>query len=429
MRSGRLDHLTQQFRILQHRAGSQLIAVERLSLVVSHEQRTLEALQNRLLMNIRIGEVDEHARLRISAGVDVEVIAASGDASADILAVVLEVHRIELQIALRASVIANLVDDHLALLRCRHQLRHSIVADWHKVEVEAVARTLGGNEAQELLVRDRLDISLGVADGCAEHDAVLLQQIHRLHHGVIVSLAAAGIICLRRSLDGKEVGDVAEADDLLADLLGDQRGIGEHRKEAVVVLLRQLPDVVPADHRLAAGHQIKVSAQLFALSDDTVHILKAQIVLCAISAGPAADAVHVAGRRGIKQNQPRDVAVILLAVRANFLCAAVECLIAKVQKHRSRIMRVRLVNHLVDIFEPAVVRVLDRLADCLKRLRLRRLSIKCLGKIQNLQVKFLAVLRLLTMLQELINQHAECLALSGLRKILHYVCHMFKPPK
>ena len=92
-------------------------------------------------------------------------------------------------------------------------------------------------------------------------------------------------------------------------------------------------------------------------------------------------------------------------------------------------MRVRLVNHLVDIFEPAVVRILDCLADCLKRLRLRRLSIKRLGKIQNLQVKLLAVLRLLTMLQELINQHTECLALSGLRKILHYVCHMFKPPK
>ena len=80
------------------------------------------------------------------------------------------------------------------------------------------------------------------------------------------------------------------------------------------MLAADLDEVFLAYQRFAAGVDIKVHAHFLALGDDGVDLLKAQVQLVAVFRGPAAGAVQVAGGRGIQQDDPRDVAVVLLAV-------------------------------------------------------------------------------------------------------------------
>ena len=49
-----LNDLSQILRIFQHRTGHKVIAVERLTLVIFLEERTLKHLQDGFVLNIRI---------------------------------------------------------------------------------------------------------------------------------------------------------------------------------------------------------------------------------------------------------------------------------------------------------------------------------------------------------------------------------------
>ena len=80
--TGLVHHLLKQLGVLQHRAGTQVILVERLAVVVSHEQRAVQDLQNALVVDVGVGIVDEHAGLCVAGRVDVEVVAAAGNAAA-----------------------------------------------------------------------------------------------------------------------------------------------------------------------------------------------------------------------------------------------------------------------------------------------------------------------------------------------------------
>jgi hypothetical protein len=91
-----------------------MVLVEGLAVVISHEQRTVQNFQNALVVDIGIGVVDEHARLCVTGRVDVEVVASAGNAAAHKLAIVLEIHRVERDIALFRAQIA----DAVIYLRC-----------------------------------------------------------------------------------------------------------------------------------------------------------------------------------------------------------------------------------------------------------------------------------------------------------------------
>ena len=125
----------------------------------------------------------------------------------------------------------------------------------------------------------------------------------------------------------------------------------------VELLLGQLQDIGLAHQRLTAGQHVQIHAQLLALGDDLVHIIKAEVVLMAVLTGPAAHAVHVAGAGGVEQDQPGDVALVLDAVLADHLGAAEESLVAQVQRHGAGHVGVGLVQHAVDQFGPLAVRV------------------------------------------------------------------------
>lgn len=75
--AGTLDHLTQQLGVFEHRAGAQVVVVEGLALVVLLEQRLLQALQQALVVDVRVGVVDKDAGLNVACRVDVGILAAA----------------------------------------------------------------------------------------------------------------------------------------------------------------------------------------------------------------------------------------------------------------------------------------------------------------------------------------------------------------
>ena len=79
------------------------------------------------------------------------------------------------------------------------------------------------------------------------------------------------------------------------------------------MLLTQRDDVLLAHQGLAAGVNVQIDAKLLALGDDGVDLVKGQIELIAVLRRPAAGAVQVAGRGGVQQDGPGNIAVVFLA--------------------------------------------------------------------------------------------------------------------
>ena len=80
-------------------------------------------LRDRVVPDVGIRVMNEHTGLRVAVGVDVEIVPPSGDAAADILAVVLEIHRVELDVAVVRTDLTDPVDHVPALLHRRHQIQ------------------------------------------------------------------------------------------------------------------------------------------------------------------------------------------------------------------------------------------------------------------------------------------------------------------
>ena len=87
VRAGARDHLGKQLRVFEHRAGTQVVTVEGLTLAVFEEERLLQALEETLLTDVRARVMDKDAGLHVARGVDVAVDAPTGNAAAGELAV------------------------------------------------------------------------------------------------------------------------------------------------------------------------------------------------------------------------------------------------------------------------------------------------------------------------------------------------------
>ena len=80
------------------------------------------------------------------------------------------------------------------------------------------------------------------------------------------------------------------------------------------MLFADLDKVVFANERLTTGVDVDVRAECFALRDDRVDVFIREILLIAVLGCPAARAMQVAGARGVEQDSPRNVALVLFAV-------------------------------------------------------------------------------------------------------------------
>lgn len=163
-RSGAVNNFLKIIRVLQHGAGPQHVAVVRLGSTVALEERALADFENALLLDVRVAVVNEDAGLGISGRVNVEVLTSRGDAAVDILAVILEVHGEELNVTVRLTNMTDSLNNLHALFRCRKQVKNCVVTNGHVVEEESETGTLFGQEAEEVVAGDGVEIVLGVAD-------------------------------------------------------------------------------------------------------------------------------------------------------------------------------------------------------------------------------------------------------------------------
>lgn len=73
--AGLRNHLAQQLRVFQHGARAQVVLVERPAIVVRHKERRMQDFEQCFFADVGIGIVDEHARVGVAAGVDIQVYA------------------------------------------------------------------------------------------------------------------------------------------------------------------------------------------------------------------------------------------------------------------------------------------------------------------------------------------------------------------
>ena len=253
--------------------------------------------------------MNECAGLHVAVGIDVAVAASAGDAAADRVAVVPEVHRKE---RLGLAELVDLLIHELALLRSGDQLRHGCCADGHISEEprEFCAHVDHGIEI--FLAADDLDILAGVAAGNAKEQLALLQARHGLDDLAIGALAAAEVGRFLKTLDADGGDEVLHAQHFVGKGIVDQRAVGEGEEGAVVVLFTQSNQIGLAYQRLTAGVDINVGSQLFALADDAVQLFIAEVQFVAVFRRPAAGAAEIAGRGRIHQDRPGDVALVLI---------------------------------------------------------------------------------------------------------------------
>ena len=255
------------------------------------------------------------------------------------------------------------MDHVLALLGVEHQIDIRAVTDGHVMEVPVEAHAVADEHIHELIACDSLIVSAGVADGGAEQQTVLLHQIHGVHDAIIDAGAAAVIGGIADALDRDEEGHVAHFLDAVAEGLVDQGAVGEQMEHRTLVLGSQLEQILLAAGRLTAGAHVPVDAQRLALGDDAVHILKAEVQAVAVLGSPAALAVQVAGRGRVEQQNPRHIAVVLLAQLHDIVVTGEHTLIHKVQGVHLQDMGVDLVDCPVGIPHPLAVGVGHKGAD------------------------------------------------------------------
>ena len=121
--------------------------------------------------------------------------------------------------------------------------------------------------------------------------------------------------------------------------------------------LGEADDVLLADEGLAASQHVEVAAELGALGHETVHVLIGEVEHVAVVGGPATHAVLVAGARGVKEDDPGHVALVLLGVGGRVAQAAEGGLVAAVQDGRLEHVVVGVVDDVPEELLPLGARV------------------------------------------------------------------------
>ena len=77
LRTGFFNHLTKLLRILKHRAWTKHIFIKRLTVMICHENRTLQCFQQSIFINICIRIMDKYTWVYITIRIDMKVTSSS----------------------------------------------------------------------------------------------------------------------------------------------------------------------------------------------------------------------------------------------------------------------------------------------------------------------------------------------------------------
>ena len=94
---------------------------------------------------------------------------------------------------------------------------------------------------------------------------------------LIRAAAAAAVGGFFKAFDADGRNKVADTQHFVCEVFIDERGVREREELAVAVLFAQGDEVLFAHKRLAAGVDIQVYAELFALRDDGINLVKGEV--------------------------------------------------------------------------------------------------------------------------------------------------------
>lgn len=92
LRTRLFHHLTQLLRILKHWTWTKHIFIKRLSIMICHENRALQCIQQTLFVDICIRIMNKYTRIHITICIDMQITSSTSDTSANILRIILEIH-------------------------------------------------------------------------------------------------------------------------------------------------------------------------------------------------------------------------------------------------------------------------------------------------------------------------------------------------
>ncbi len=348
------------------------------------------------------------------------IVLASGDASVNHLAVVLEVNCKDRKTSVVAADLTDSVIHILTLFRIEQETCRCLVADRHIMEVPGHVNTLVDEHLKELIGGDDLVVDGGVADGGQDRAVVLTKDIHCVHDLIEASVTAAAVVCLGKSLDGDGRNKVADTDHIFCELLINQCAVREDHEIGGVVLLTEPEDICLAGGRFSAGHNPCVNAQVLALRDDRIKLLVGQRFGVAVLCSPAARAVHVACGSGIHQDNPRNAHAIFLGILLYFLESAEAGLETEVQKLHAEDVRVDVVQNLVGVLHVLGIRILEYSTNTVICFGSPSVAVELLDKIDQLD----HVLRTIfvDVLDCRIEYNTQCFTLSGMRNRSSHYC-------
>ena len=165
MGTGFLYHATQTFRIFQHRTRLEHIIIKGLTVVIGHKQRRLICFQQGLFTDVGVRVMDKSARLNVTIGIDMQIVAATSNTAVYKFRIILKVN---CENRLCATVFADAVIHLFTLVRRREQLHSGIVAHRHIVEEPCELRTALHQMIEELIRADGVDVLAGIAPRYAE---------------------------------------------------------------------------------------------------------------------------------------------------------------------------------------------------------------------------------------------------------------------
>ena len=339
-------HLPQLFRILQHRAGTQHILIERLTVVVCHHHGRLQRFQQCFLANIGIGIMDENTGINITVGINMEVTASACNTAAHIFRVILEIHGKQ---RLRGPVMADTAVGFRSLLRCRHQFRGRIISHRHIVKIPDKVGPHIDQAVKKLLRSNGFKVCAGVAGRNSIEQLLSAQQFHRCR-GFFEHTGSTAQICGSLKALQRDGGNkIAHPKHLIRKGFIDQRTVGEAQEYAVGMLLTKADQVFFAHQRFSSCVYVQVNTQLFALLYNIVDLIIGQIQFIAIFRSPTPGTVQIAGAGGIQQNRPGDIAAVFLTAFLLRLPAGKNRVDKKVYRGGFHHMGIDLIEHMTDI--------------------------------------------------------------------------------
>ena len=171
-----------------------MVVVERLAVVILGKQRAFERFFERVGANIGVGIVNEHARLNVARGIDVEIVSAAGNTAADIFGVVLEVHDENRFAGFRVADFPKPVIHKFTLLGGGDQFFVRVVPDRHVVKAKRIFRAFFNNHVDKRVAGDIFEIFARVANRNAEQALVFVEQIHCVNRAAVSAFAAPPVV-------------------------------------------------------------------------------------------------------------------------------------------------------------------------------------------------------------------------------------------